>query len=151
MRKCSRIQAEGQQSPLIFSNKKPPDVWLRASRNGASEEVAWGCASLLRSDLAVGPPPHASVLRQTIWTSSHLFIIPIKSPQSFDWGLQKMERAKRFELSTSTLARWCSTNWATLASLEEVAENSKFAPAVNVFLKKMVEVARNRKIPNFAC
>ena len=25
-------------------------------------------------------------------------------------GFNKMERAKRLELSTSTLARWCSTN-----------------------------------------
>ena len=27
----------------------------------------------------------------------------------------EMERETRFELATSTLARWCSTSWATLA------------------------------------
>ena len=133
------------QSDVAFNNiyskivVKIQDLLLSGWCHNKStpEQTAHGDTRSEAPCLAIMPVTkrHYSTRPGSITPESNSLCCNKKPPVTRTEGL-KMERAKRFELSTSTLARWCSTNWATLAYLEEVAKNSKFVPTVNVFLKK---------------
>jgi hypothetical protein len=99
-----KVYTDASQLPLIAEAARLPSFSLpwNDSKERTQEEVVLGSegsstVASNRSDASVQVSEVVAFRRE-------------KTAEVASSGFHKMERAKRLELSTSTLARWCSTN-----------------------------------------
>jgi len=112
------VYTDVAQLPIIQETARLPSLQIPTRRAQSSDSSLAGAQGGAQKSAQTGvlsgrELSPADAMRQELEIRNHLGDVALgheKAPSVATRRFPKLERAKRLELSTSTLARWCSTN-----------------------------------------